>query len=237
MFGLQNPKTFFNFSDQNIFWLKVIFFLTAIVGLVFSLFISPKDYLQQDAVRIMYVHVPASWISLFIFAVISFSSFLSLIFKIRVFSVYAKSLAPIGLVFAFISLSTGSLWGYPTWGTFWTWDARLTSMLILFFTYVLYVVLWRWIKNYFLAEKITNIVGIIGFINLPIIRYSVDWWNTLHQPSSITINSAPTIHTSMLFPLLVMFFSFCILSLLIFLMRYKYEIISFRNSRYDHRNF
>jgi len=237
MFGLQNPKTLFNFSDQNIFWLKVIFFLTAIVGLVFSLFISPKDYLQQDAVRIMYVHVPASWISLFIFAVISFSSFLSLIFKIRVFSVYAKSLAPIGLVFAFISLSTGSLWGYPTWGTFWTWDARLTSMLILFFTYVLYVVLWRWIKNYFLAEKITNIVGIIGFINLPIIRYSVDWWNTLHQPSSITINSAPTIHTSMLFPLLVMFFSFCILSLLIFLMRYKYEIISFKNSRYDNRNF
>jgi len=233
MFGLQNPKTFFNFSDQNIFWLKVIFFLTAIIGLVFSLFISPKDYLQQDAVRIMYVHVPASWISLFIFAVISFSSFLSLIFKIRVFSVYAKSLAPIGLVFAFISLSTGSLWGYPTWGTFWTWDARLTSMLILFFTYVLYVVLWKWIKNYFFAEKITNIVGIIGFINLPIIRYSVDWWNTLHQPSSITINSAPTIHTSMLFPLLVMFFSFCILSLLIFLMRYKYEIISFKNSRYD----
>jgi len=237
MFGLQNPKTFFNFSDQNIFWLKVIFFLTAIIGLVFSLFISPKDYLQQDAVRIMYVHVPASWISLFIFAVISFSSFLSLIFKIRVFSVYAKSLAPIGLVFAFISLSTGSLWGYPTWGTFWTWDARLTSMLILFFTYVLYVVLWKWIKNYFFAEKITNIVGIIGFINLPIIRYSVDWWNTLHQPSSITINSAPTIHTSMLFPLLVMFFSFCILSLLIFLMRYKYEIISFKNSRYDNRNF
>jgi len=237
MFGLQNPKTFFNFSDQNIFWLKVIFLLTAIVGLVFSLFISPQDYLQQDAVRIMYVHVPASWISLFIFAVISFSSFLSLIFKIRVFSVYAKSLAPIGLVFAFISLSTGSLWGYPTWGTFWTWDARLTSMLTLFFTYVLYVVLWKWIKNYFLAEKITNIVGIIGFINLPIIRYSVDWWNTLHQPSSITINSAPTIHTSMLFPLLVMFFSFCILSLLIFLMRYKYEIISFKNSRYDNRNF
>ena len=237
MFGLQNPKTFFNFSDQNIFWLKVIFFLTAIIGLVFSLFISPQDYLQQDAVRIMYVHVPASWISLFIFAVISFSSFLSLIFKIRVFSVYAKSLAPIGLVFAFISLSTGSLWGYPTWGTFWTWDARLTSMLILFFTYVLYVVLWKWIKNYFFAEKITNIVGIIGFINLPIIRYSVDWWNTLHQPSSITINSAPTIHTSMLFPLLVMFFSFCILSLLIFLMRYKYEIISFKNSRYDNRNF
>ncbi|MBM5788116.1 MAG: heme ABC transporter permease [Pelagibacterales bacterium] len=237
MFDLQNPKTFFNFSDQNIFWLKVIFFLTAIVGLVFSLFISPQDYLQQDAVRIMYVHVPASWISLFIFAVISFSSFLSLIFKIRVFSVYAKSLAPIGLVFAFISLSTGSLWGYPTWGTFWTWDARLTSMLILFFTYVLYVVLWKWIKNYFLAEKITNIVGIIGFINLPIIKYSVDWWNTLHQPSSITIYSAPTIHTSMLFPLLVMFFSFCILSLLIFLMRYKYEIISFKNSRYDNRNF
>lgn len=233
MFSLQNPKTFYNFSSSNIFWLKVIFLLTAIVGLFFALIISPKDYLQQDAVRIMYVHVPSSWISLFIFAVIGFSSFLSLIFKIRVFSVYAKSLAPIGLVFAFISLSTGSLWGYPTWGTFWTWDARLTSMMILFFTYVLYVVLWRWIEDYFLAEKITNIIGILGCINLPIIRYSVDWWNTLHQPSSITISSAPTIHASMLFPLLLMFFSFCILSLLIFLLRYKYEIISFRNKFND----
>ena len=176
----------------------------------------------------MYVHVPSSWIALFIFLIIGVSSFISLIFKIKVFSIYAKSLAPIGLVFSLISIVTGSLWGYPTWGAFWSWDGRLTSMLALVLSYVLYVLLWLLIKNYNLAEKITNIVGIIGLINIPIIKFSVVWWNTLHQPASITLTAAPTIHSSMLAPLLIMFFCFCILSLIIFLIRYKYEIINFR---------
>jgi heme exporter protein C len=228
MFGIFKPRTFFNLANTSLFWLKIILVFALIAGLVLALFFSPIDYLQKDTVRIMYVHVPSSWISLFIFLIIGISSFISLIFKLRVFSVYAKSLAPIGLVFSLISVVTGSLWGYPTWGTFWSWDGRLTSMFVLVLTYFLYVSLWSFIKNYNSAEKITNIVGIVGLINIPIIKFSVAWWNTLHQPASITLTAAPTIHSSMLAPLLIMFFSFCILSLIIFLIRYKYEIINFR---------
>ena len=228
MFGIFKPRTFFNLANTSLFWLKIILVFALITGLILALFFSPIDYLQKDTVRIMYVHVPSSWISLFIFLIIGISSFISLIFKLRVFSVYAKSLAPIGLVFSLISVVTGSLWGYPTWGTFWSWDGRLTSMFVLVLTYILYVSLWSFIKNYNSAEKITNIVGIVGLINIPIIKFSVAWWNTLHQPPSITLTAAPTIHSSMLAPLLIMFFSFCILSLIIFLIRYKYEIINFR---------
>jgi len=228
MFGIFKPRTFFNLANTSLFWLKIILVFALITGLILALFFSPIDYLQKDTVRIMYVHVPSSWISLFIFLIIGISSFISLIFKLKVFSVYAKSLAPIGLVFSLISVVTGSLWGYPTWGTFWSWDGRLTSMFVLVLTYFLYVSLWSFIKNYNSAEKITNIVGIVGLINIPIIKFSVAWWNTLHQPASITLTAAPTIHSSMLAPLLIMFFSFCILSLIIFLIRYKYEIINFR---------
>jgi heme exporter protein C len=228
MFGIFKPRTFFNLASTSLFWLKIVLAFAIITGLSLALVFSPIDYLQKDTVRIMYVHVPSSWISLFIFLIIGTSSFISLIFKLRVFSVYAKSLAPIGLVFSLISVVTGSLWGYPTWGTFWSWDGRLTSMFILVLTYIMYVSLWSFIKNYNSAEKITNIVGIVGLINIPIIKFSVAWWNTLHQPASITLTAAPTIHSSMLAPLLIMFFSFCILSLIIFLIRYKYEIINFR---------
>jgi heme exporter protein C len=228
MFGIFKPRTFFNLASTSIFWLKIVLAFALITGLSLALVFSPIDYLQKDTVRIMYVHVPSSWISLFIFLIIGTSSFISLIFKLRVFSVYAKSLAPIGLVFSLISVVTGSLWGYPTWGTFWSWDGRLTSMFVLVLTYILYVSLWSFIKNYNYSEKITNIVCIVGLINIPIIKFSVEWWNTLHQPASITLTAAPTIHSSMLAPLLIMFFSFCILSLIIFLIRYKYEIINFR---------
>jgi heme exporter protein C len=228
MFGIFKPRTFFNLANTSLFWLKIILVFALITGLILALFFSPIDYLQKDTVRIMYVHVPSSWISLFIFLIIGISSFISLIFKLKVFSVYAKSLAPIGLVFSLISVVTGSLWGYPTWGTFWSWDGRLTSMFVLVLTYILYVSLWSFIKNYNSAEKITNIIGILGLINIPIFKFSVAWWNTLHQPASITLTAAPTIHSSMLAPLLIMFFSFCILSLIIFLIRYKYEIINFR---------
>jgi heme exporter protein C len=228
MFGIFKPRTFFNLANTSLFWLKIILVFALIAGLILALFFSPIDYLQKDTVRIMYVHVPSSWISLFIFLIIGISSFISLIFRLRVFSVYAKSLAPIGLVFSLISIVTGSLWGYPTWGTFWSWDGRLTSMFVLVLTYILYVSLWSFIKNYNSAEKVTNIIGILGLINIPIIKFSVAWWNTLHQPASITLTAAPTIHSSMLAPLLIMFFSFCILSLIIFLIRYKYEIINFR---------
>jgi heme exporter protein C len=228
MFGIFKPRTFFNFASTSIFWLKIIFIFSIIIGLGLALVFSPIDYLQKDTVRIMYVHVPSSWISLLIFLIIGICSFVSLIFRVKVFSVYAKSVAPIGLVFSLISVVTGSLWGFPTWGTFWSWDGRLTSMFILVLTYILYVLLWSFIKDYNSAEKITNIVGVVGLINIPIVKFSVAWWNSLHQPSSITLTAAPTIHSSMLAPLLIMFFSFSILSLIIFLIRYKYEIINFR---------
>ncbi len=228
MFGIFKPRTFFNLASTSIFWLKIIFIFSIIIGLGLALIFSPIDYLQKDTVRIMYVHVPSSWISLLIFLIIGICSFVSLIFRVKVFSVYAKSVAPIGLVFSLISVVTGSLWGFPTWGTFWSWDGRLTSMFILVLTYILYVLLWSFIKDYNSAEKITNIVGVVGLINIPIVKFSVAWWNSLHQPSSITLTAAPTIHSSMLAPLLIMFFSFSILSLIIFLIRYKYEIINFR---------
>jgi heme exporter protein C len=228
MFGIFKPRTFFNLASTSVFWLKLIFTFSIIIGLGLALVFSPIDYLQKDTVRIMYVHVPSSWISLLIFLIIGICSFVSLIFRVKVFSIYAKSLAPIGLVFSFISVVTGSLWGFPTWGTFWSWDGRLTSMFILVLTYILYFSLWSLIKDYNFAEKITNIVGILGLINIPIIKFSVAWWNSLHQPASITLTAAPSIHSSMLAPLLIMFFSFCILSLIIFLIRYKYEIINFR---------
>ena len=228
MFGIFKPRTFFNLASTSIFWLKIIFIFSIIIGLGLALVFSPIDYLQKDTVRIMYVHVPSSWISLLIFLIIGICSFVSLIFRVKVFSIYAKSLAPIGLVFSLISVVTGSLWGFPTWGTFWSWDGRLTSMFILVLTYILYFSLWSLIKDYNFAEKITNIVGILGLINIPVIKFSVAWWNSLHQPASITLTAAPSIHSSMLAPLLIMFFSFCILSLIIFLIRYKYEIINFR---------
>jgi heme exporter protein C len=228
MFGIFKPRTFFNLASTSVFWLKLIFTFSIIIGLGLALVFSPIDYLQKDTVRIMYVHVPSSWISLLIFLIIGVCSFVSLIFRVKVFSIYAKSLAPIGLVFSLISVVTGSLWGFPTWGTFWSWDGRLTSMFILVLTYILYFSLWSLIKDYNFAEKITNIVGILGLINIPVIKFSVAWWNSLHQPASITLTAAPSIHSSMLAPLLIMFFSFCILSLIIFLIRYKYEIINFR---------
>ncbi|MEI6170707.1 MAG: heme ABC transporter permease CcmC [Pseudomonadota bacterium] len=228
MFGIFKPRTFFNLASTSVFWLKLIFIFSIIIGLGLALVFSPIDYLQKDTVRIMYVHVPSSWISLLIFLIIGICSFVSLIFRVKVFSIYAKSLAPIGLVFSLISVVTGSLWGFPTWGTFWSWDGRLTSMFILVLTYILYFSLWSLIKDYNFAEKITNIVGIFGLINIPVIKFSVAWWNSLHQPASITLTAAPSIHSSMLAPLLIMFFSFCILSLIIFLIRYKYEIINFR---------
>ena len=228
MFGIFKPRTFFNLASTSVFWLKLIFTFSIIIGLGLALVFSPIDYLQKDTVRIMYVHVPSSWVSLLIFLIIGVCSFVSLIFRVKVFSIYAKSLAPIGLVFSLISVVTGSLWGFPTWGTFWSWDGRLTSMFILVLTYILYFSLWSLIKDYNFAEKITNIVGILGLINIPVIKFSVAWWNSLHQPASITLTAAPSIHSSMLAPLLIMFFSFCILSLIIFLIRYKYEIINFR---------
>ena len=179
----------------------------------------------------MYVHVPASWLALMIFAAMGISSIITLVFKIRVFTIYAKSLAPIGFTFSLISIFTGSLWGQPTWGTFWTWDARLTSMLVLVFFYIFYILSWKFIKNFFVAEKYSSILSIIGLANLPIIKFSVEWWNTLHQPASIKLTESPAIHSSMLMPLLIMFLGFSVFALFIFFIRYKTEVLQLQENK------
>ena len=202
--------------------------LIIFLGLIYALFISPQDHIQGDSVRIMYVHVPSSFIALGSFALIGIASILNLIFKIKFMPLIAKSLAPIGIIFTLISIVTGSLWGKPTWGVWWAWDARLTSMLILFCFYLAYIFTWKFVKNFEQANKISSIIGIVGLINLPVIKYSVDWWNTLHQSSSITLTSAPTIHHTMLVPLLIMLIGMIIYSLIIFLMKYKTELIKFK---------
>ena len=208
--------------------LLVPMILIVFLGLMYALFISPPDYVQGDSVRIMYVHVPSSFISLGCFGFIGIASILNLIFKIKFVPLMAKSLAPVGCIFSLISIVTGSLWGKPTWGVWWVWDARLTSMLILLIFYLAYIFTWKYVKNFERANKISSVIGIIGLFNLPVIKYSVDWWNTLHQPSSITLTSAPTIHYTMLVPLIIMFLGMVVYSLIIFLMRYITELMKLK---------
>ena len=222
------PSKILSITNNTINSLVILLVVVVVIGLTYSLFISPPDYIQGDSVRIMYVHVPSSFIALGCFGFIGIASICNLIFKIKFMSLIAKSLAPIGCVFSLISIVTGSFWGKPTWGIWWVWDARLTSMVILFLFYIAYILTWKFIDSFEKANKISSIIGIIGLFNLPVIKYSVDWWNTLHQPSSITLTSAPAIHYTMLIPLVIMFFGMILYSLIIFLMRYKTEVIKFK---------
>ena len=215
--------------NKNFFTILIIIMISVIiVGLINALITSPPDAVQGNSVRIMYVHVPSSFIAIGCFGFIGIASIATLIFKVKILPLMAKSIAPVGSVFCLISIVTGSLWGKPTWGIFWVWDARLTSMLILLIFYLAYIAVWKFIENYEKANKTASIVAIIGSLNLPVIKYSVDWWNTLHQPSSITLTSAPTIHYTMLVPLIIMLVGMIIYSLIIFLMKYKTEIIKFK---------
>ena len=222
------PSKILSLTNKTINSLVILLVIIAIIGLTYSLLISPPDYIQGDSVRIMYVHVPSSFIALGCFGFIGIASICNLVFKIKFASLLAKSLAPIGCIFSLISIVTGSFWGKPTWGVWWVWDARLTSMFILLLFYFAYIFTWKFVNNFEKANKITSVIGIIGLFNLPVIKYSVDWWNTLHQPSSITLTSSPTIHYSMMIPLIIMFLALAVYSLIIFLMRYKIEVIKFK---------
>ena len=233
MFKLFEPNKIFKITSKAPRYVLLLFVLVLSIGLTEALILSPEDYKQSDAVRIMYVHVPAAWISLGIFSSITFLSISGFIFKNKNFFLIAKSLAPSGFVFNIIALVTGSIWGKPTWGTWWAWDARITSMLILALFYVMYLISWRLYENEEKIFKISTIITILGIINIPIIKYSVDWWNTLHQPASINILSKNSIHSSMLFPLLIMTAAFALFSLLIFLMKYNTELIKVKNKGLD----
>ena len=225
MFDLINPSRIFHWIEKLINFINSIFFILLIIALTFALVLSPPDYLQGDSVRIMYVHVPSAWIGLASFTVIALMSILSFIFKIKNLNLITKSIAPIGLLFTCIAIITGSLWGQPTWGTWWAWDARITSMLVLSIFYILFILAHKLIENEEKANKVSNIIAIIGLINIPVIRYSVDWWNTLHQPSSIKLDGTSSIHPSMLLPLMLMLLVLLLYCALILLMKYKTEII------------
>ena len=233
MFKYFEPNKIFSITSKAPKYVLFLFIIILSIGLTEALILSPEDYKQSHSVRIMYVHVPAAWISLGIFSAITFLSIVGYIFKIRNFFLIAKSLAPSGLVFNIIALVTGSIWGKPTWGTWWAWDARITSMLILALFYIMYLVAWRIFEDNDKAFKVTSIITILGIINVPIIKYSVDWWNTLHQPASINILSKSSIHISMLFPLMTMTAAFALFSLLIFLMKYNTELIKIKNKGLD----
>jgi heme exporter protein C len=225
MFKFFSASNLYSLIQILIKFINSIFFLVLVIGLTFALVLSPPDYIQGDSVRIMYVHVPSAWLGLAFFSFITLLSILNFIFKIKNFYFINKSIAPIGLLFTCLAIVTGSLWGQPTWGTWWAWDARLTSMLVLMLFYVFYILVFKIIKEEETIIKISSIVAIIGSINLPIIKYSVEWWSTLHQPASIKFTGSSTIHSTMLLPLMAMLFVFLLYAALIFLMKYKTEII------------
>ena len=225
MFDLINPSRVFSWIQKLINFINSIFFVVLMIALTFALIISPPDYLQGDSVRIMYVHVPAAWIGLAYFTAIAFLSIINFIFKIKNLTLIAKSIAPIGLLFTCVAIVTGSIWGQPTWGTFWAWDARITSMVILAIFYLLFILSHKYLLEESKANNVSSLIAIVGLINIPIIKYSVEWWATLHQPASIKISGTSSIHSSMLMPLLLMFFVLILYCALIFLMKYKTEII------------
>ena len=233
MFKIFEPNKIFSITSKAPKYVLILFIIVLTVGLLEALIFSPEDYKQSHSVRIMYVHVPAAWISLGIFSFITFLSLSGYIFKNRNFFLIAKSIAPSGLVFNIIALVTGSIWGKPTWGTWWAWDARITSMLILALFYLMYLIAWRIYEDKEYVLKITTAITILGIVNVPIIKYSVDWWNTLHQPASINILSKSSIHISMIFPLMIMTAAFALFSLLIFLMKYNTELIKIKNKGLD----
>ena len=233
MFKILEPNKIFAITSRAPKYIFFIFIIVLSIGLVEALFLSPEDYKQSHSVRIMYVHVPSAWIALGTFSLITIFSVISFIFKNKNFSLIAKSLATSGFVFNIIALITGSIWGKPTWGTWWAWDARITSMLILALFYSMYILAWRIFDKKEQVTKITSIIAVIGAVNIPIIKFSVDWWTTLHQSSSVNVLSETSIHSSMLVPLLIMTVAFSLFSLLIFLMKYNTELIKIKNKGLD----
>ena len=228
MLNLFYNSNIFNWLERLINFISSIFFPFLLAGLSFALIFSPPDYLQGDSVRIMYVHVPAAWIGLASFTCIAVISILNFIYKVKNLILITKSIAPIGLMFTCLAIVTGSIWGQPTWGTFWAWDARIVSMLILALFYLAFIITHKIISEEGKANKISSLIAAIGLINVPIIKYSVDWWNTLHQPASIKMTGSSTIHSSMLMPLFLMLFVLLLYCALIFLMKYKTEIIKIK---------
>lgn len=225
IFKFANPNKFLKISEFLFPYFNFFFLISFIYGLYLSFFNSPPDYLQGETVRIMYIHVPCAWFSLMLYSSIAICGFFSLIFRHTLADIAIRAIAPLGASFTIATLITGSIWGKPTWGTWWVWDARLTSELVLLFLYVGIISLSNAFDNKSKGDNYAAILSLVGIINLPVIKWSVDWWNTLHQPASISKFSSPSIDTDMLSPLFVMTLSFLFLSLNIIIIRIKSEIL------------
>jgi heme exporter protein C len=223
-----NPRRFMKLATVLSPWLAGATILLAAAGLYLGLFASPADYQQGETVRIMYVHVPAAWMSLFCYVGLAISAAVGLIWKHPVADVAARATAPIGACFTFLALLTGSLWGKPMWGAWWVWDARLTSVLVLFFLYLGYMALNSAFDDPQRGSKASAILAMVGLVNVPIIKFSVDWWNTLHQPASIVRMGGPTIHPDMLWPLFLMIGAFTTYYLWVLMLRMRRELTETR---------
>ena len=223
---LFNPSKFNEMADylfRPLLILSIIFFA---IGLLFSFYLSPDDYQQGSTVRIMYVHVPSAWLALLTYAIMTLYSILALAFRMPFGFIFNTAVAPIGAVFTLICIISGSLWGKPMWGTWWVWDARLTSVAILFIIYLIIIFMNLSFENRIVREKVVAIFILVGSVTLPIVKFSVDWWNTLHQPATISKLSKPSIDPSMMTPLIIMTFAFIMIGIAIAILRIKTEIIS-----------
>ena len=222
---LGSPKHFYRIAGRWIPWLAAIFVVLVLVGLYQGMVVAPTDYQQGDSYRIMFIHVPSAWMSLFIYVVMAGAGAIGLIWHMKLAEVIAISSAPVGASFTFLALITGSIWGKPMWGAWWVWDARLTSELILLFLYLGVMALYSAVEDKRTAARATSILAIVGVVNIPIIHYSVEWWNTLHQGPTVTKFGAPSIDLRMLIPLLIMAVAFKLFYLLVVLMRARVEVL------------
>jgi len=220
-----SPKYFYTLSGHLIPWLGWSCLILMLAGLYYGLIVAPTDYQQGESYRIIFVHVPSAWMSMFIYMVIAGAGAINLIWRIKLADVIAVSSAPIGASFTFLALATGSLWGKPMWGTWWVWDARLTSELILLFLYLGLIALSAAIEDKRVAGRASAVLALVGVVNIPIIHYSVEWWNTLHQGPTVTKFDAPSIHISMLIPLILMALAFKLYYATVVLMRARCEIL------------
>jgi len=222
---LASPKHFYPFATRLIPWLGWSTLILFIVGLYLGLFVAPTDYQQGESYRIIYIHVPAAWMSMFVYMVMAISGGIGLVWKMKMADIVASSAAPLGAAFTILALATGSLWGKPMWGTWWIWDARLTSELILLFLYLGFIALQSAIEDRRTAANACAVLALVGVVNIPIIHYSVEWWNTLHQGATVTRFDKPAMATSMLIPLLTMFLAFKLYFGMTLLMRARVEIL------------
>ncbi|GAC1334793.1 MAG: heme ABC transporter permease [Beijerinckiaceae bacterium] len=231
MVRFANPTIFLSLVRRVLPWSAALSALLLVLGLSLTFFVAPPDYQQGETVKIMYLHVPAAWLSLFIYIVMSAAALGTLVWRHPLADAAQKAAAPLGAAFTFVCLATGSLWGKPMWGTWWVWDARLTSVLVLFLIYLALIALWEAIEEPGRAARAAAIMTLVGAVNLPIIKFSVDWWNTLHQPASVFRLGGPAIATSMLLPLLVMALAATLLFLTLHLMAIRNEILRRRLRR------